>query len=95
MIFSGRLFADRSNVEQLTLIAYSLKWELIKGARCAIPLPEMTCSGKFLHRLEGGGKIDVAEADSGLHGFEAFGDKSIETNVLDFDDEAVEFGDQT
>ena len=29
----------------------------------AIPLQELTCSGKFLCSLKGGGEIDVAEAD--------------------------------
>ena len=60
----------------------------------AIPLQELTCSGKFLCGLEGGGEIDVAEADSGPHGFEAFGGEAIETTVLDPGDEAAELGDQ-
>ena len=62
----------------------------------AIPLQELTCSGKFLCGLEGGGEIDVAEADSGPHGFEAFDGEPIETTVLDPCDESVaaELGNQ-
>jgi hypothetical protein len=62
----------------------------------AIPLQELTCSGKFLCGLEGGGEIDVAEADSGPHGFEAFDGEPIETTVLDPCDKSVaaELGDQ-
>jgi hypothetical protein len=57
---------------------------LLDEAKCyAIPLQELTCSGKFLCGLEGGGEIDVAEADSGPHGFEAFAGEPIETTVLD------------
>ena len=64
--------------------------------RYAIPLQELTCSGKFLCGLEGGGEIDVAEADSGPHGFEAFDGEPIETTVLDPCDKSVaaELGDQ-
>jgi hypothetical protein len=43
---------------------------------------------------ESGGEVDAAEADSGPHGFEAFGSEAIETTVLDSGDEAAELGDQ-
>src|SRR4051794_12351879 len=62
---------------------------LLRGVLYAIPLQELTCSGKFLCGLEGGGEIDVAEADSGPHGFEAFDGEPIETTVLDPCDKSV------
>ena len=65
----------------------------------AIPLEELTCSGKFLwglDTLESDGEVDTAEADGGPHGLEAFGGEAIETTVLDLGDEAMaaELGDQ-